>query len=54
MHLYVLMVADPMSADTVPEMLRTTCTHGLLPVIVQRLTELTPSGPDGDNGQVEG
>jgi len=44
------MVADPASADTAPETLRALRTHGLLPVLVQELTEPTPYGPDGDEG----
>jgi hsp70-interacting protein len=44
------MVADPTSADTAPETLRAVRAHGLLPVIVRELTEPTPSGPDGDEG----
>lgn len=44
------MVADPASADTAPETLRALRTHGLLPVLVQELTEPTPYGPDGDKG----
>jgi len=44
------MVADPTSADTAPETLRAVRAHGLLPVIVRELTEPTPYGPDGDEG----
>ena len=44
------MVADPASADTAPETLRALRTHGLLPVLVRELTEPTPYGPDGDEG----
>ena len=44
------MVADPASVDTAPETLRALRTHGLLPVLVQELTEPTPYGPDGDEG----
>ena len=44
------MVADPTSADTAPETLRALRTHGLLPALVQELTEPTPYGPDGDEG----
>ena len=44
------MVADPTSTDTAPETLRAVRAHGLLPVIVRELTEPTPYGPDGDEG----
>ena len=44
------MVADPTSADTAPETLRAILAHGMLPVIVRELTEPTPYGPDGDEG----
>lgn len=44
------MVADPASVDTAPETLRALRTHGLLPVLVRELTEPTPYGPDGDEG----
>lgn len=44
------MVADPSSTDTAPETLRAVRAHGLLPVIVRELTEPTPYGPDGDEG----
>lgn len=44
------MVADPTSADTAPETLRAVRAHGMLPVIVRELTEPTPYGPDGDEG----
>jgi hypothetical protein len=44
------MVADPTSADTAPETLRAVRAHGLLLVIVRELTEPTPYGPDGDEG----
>lgn len=44
------MVADPTSADTAPETLRAVRAHGLLHVIVRELTEPTPYGPDGDEG----
>ena len=44
------MVADPASADTAPETLRALRTHAMLPVLVQELTEPTPYGPDGDEG----
>ena len=44
------MVADPVSADTAPETLRALRAHGLLPVLVRELTEPTPYGPDGDEG----
>jgi hsp70-interacting protein len=44
------MVADPTSANTAPETLRAVLAHGLLPVIVRELTEPTPYGPDGDEG----
>ena len=44
------MVADPTSTDTAPETLRAVRAHGMLPVIVRELTEPTPYGPDGDEG----
>jgi hypothetical protein len=44
------MVADPTSTDTAPETLRAVRAHGLLPAIVRELTEPTPYGPDGDEG----
>lgn len=44
------MVADPTSTNTAPETLRAVRAHGLLPVIVRELTEPTPYGPDGDEG----
>jgi hsp70-interacting protein len=44
------MVADPTSTDTAPETLRAVRAHGLLAVIVRELTEPTPYGPDGDEG----
>jgi hypothetical protein len=44
------MVADPASVDTAPETLRALRTHKLLPVLVRELTEPTPYGPDGDEG----
>ncbi|KAF8498162.1 Fes1-domain-containing protein [Russula emetica] len=44
------MLADPTSTDTAPETLRAVRAHGLLPVIVRELTEPTPYGPDGDEG----
>ncbi len=45
------MVADPASADTATETLRAVREHGMLPVIVRELTEPTPYGPDGDEGE---
>jgi len=44
------MVADPLSVDTAPETLRAIRAHEMLPVIVRELTEPTPYGPDGDEG----
>ena len=44
------MVADPTSVDTAPETVRAVRAHGMLPVIVRELTEPTPYGPDGDEG----
>jgi hsp70-interacting protein len=44
------MVADPASTNTAPETLRALRAHALLPVIVRELTEPTPYGPDGDEG----
>ncbi|KAF8462499.1 hypothetical protein DFH94DRAFT_686880 [Russula ochroleuca] len=44
------MVADPTSVDTATETLRALRAHGLLPVLVRELTEPTPYGPDGDEG----
>jgi hypothetical protein len=44
------MLADPTSTNTAPETLRAVRAHGLLPVIVRELTEPTPYGPDGDEG----
>jgi hsp70-interacting protein len=44
------MVADPASVNTAPETLNALRTHGLLPVVVRELTEPTPYGPDGDEG----
>jgi hypothetical protein len=44
------MVADPASVNTAPETLRALRTHKLLPVLVRELTEPTPYGPDGDEG----
>jgi hypothetical protein len=44
------MVADPTSTDTASETLRAVRAHGLLPVVVRELTEPTPYGPDGDEG----
>ncbi|KAI9452258.1 Fes1-domain-containing protein [Russula earlei] len=44
------MVADPASAETAPETLRALRAHRLLPVVVRELTEPTPYGPDGDEG----
>ncbi len=44
------MVADPVSVDTASETLRAVRAHEMLPVIVRELTEPTPYGPDGDEG----
>jgi hsp70-interacting protein len=44
------MVADPASTNTAPETQRALRAHALLPVIVRELTEPTPYGPDGDEG----
>lgn len=44
------MVADPTLADTATAALRALRAHGLLPVLVRELTEPTPCGPDGDEG----
>ncbi|KAH9980635.1 hypothetical protein BJV77DRAFT_1146287 [Russula vinacea] len=44
------MLADPTSVDTATETLRALRAHGLLPVLVRELTEPTPYGPDGDEG----
>ena len=44
------MVADPTLADTATATLRALRAHGLLPVLVRELTEPTPCGPDGDEG----
>jgi len=44
------MVADPALVDTATETLRALRAHGLLPVLVRELTEPTPYGPDGDEG----
>jgi hypothetical protein len=44
------MVANPALVDTATETLRALRGHGLLPVIVRELTEPTPYGPDGDEG----
>jgi hypothetical protein len=44
------MVADPALVDTATETLRALRAHGLLPVILRELTEPTPYGPDGDEG----
>jgi hsp70-interacting protein len=44
------MVADPTLADTATATLRGLRAHGLLPVLVRELTEPTPYGPDGDEG----
>ncbi|KAH9964825.1 armadillo-type protein, partial [Russula dissimulans] len=44
------MVADPTSVDTAPATLRALRAHGLLPVLVRELTEPTPCGPNGDEG----
>ncbi|KAH9984772.1 hypothetical protein BJV77DRAFT_163980 [Russula vinacea] len=38
------------SVDTATETLRALRAHGLLPVLVRELTEPTPYGPDGDEG----
>jgi hypothetical protein len=47
------MVADLTSADTAPGGLRAVRAHRLLPVIVRELTEPTPYGLDGDDGDVD-
>ena len=44
------MGVDPTSADTSPGTLRAVLAHGMMPVIVQELTGLTPYGLDGDEG----
>ena len=44
------MVADPTQADTATATLRALRAHGLVPVLVRELTEPTPYGPDGDEG----
>jgi hsp70-interacting protein len=44
------MLADPTSVDTATETLRALHAHGLLPVLVRELTEPTPYGQDGDEG----
>ena len=44
------MVADPTQADTATATLRALRAHGLVPVFVRELTEPTPYGPDGDEG----
>ena len=43
-------LADPTSVDMATETLRALRAHGLLPVLVRELTEPTPYGPDGDEG----
>ena len=44
------MLVDPTSVDTATGTLRALRAHGLLPVLVRELTESTPCGPDGDEG----
>ena len=44
------MLANPTSVDTATETPRALRAHGLLPVLVRELTEPTPCGPDGDEG----